>query len=103
MLYFSADVPAEPASLVTTLASHGVLGIVTALALWFAYAKDRQLQDERLARITDAKSYNELALKLQAQVLDAVNKLADILEEMKKFMAPPQGPAPRRGSFGGPG
>jgi hypothetical protein len=69
----------------------------------YAWTKDRQLQEERDARIADAKNYNELALKLQAQVLDAVNKLADILEEMKKFMTAPQAPAPGRGSFGGRG
>lgn len=91
------------ASSVTTIASQGVMGAMLVVVGLYAWTKDRQLQDERDARITDAKNYNDLALKLQAQVLDAVNKLADILDEMKKFMAPPQAPPAGRGSFGGRG
>jgi hypothetical protein len=71
---------------VTTIASQGVLGALLIIVGVFAWSKDRELKTEREARIADAKSYTELALKLQAQVIDAVNKLADILDEMKKLM-----------------
>ena len=56
-----------------------------------ARSKDRELKAERQARIEDAQNYTELALKLQAQVIDSVHKLSDILKEMKKLM----GRAPR--------
>ena len=78
----------DPAPLATSIASHGLLGVMLVIVGWVAWSKDKELQAERLARIADAKSYTELALKLQAQVIDAVNKLSDILTEMKKFMAP---------------
>lgn len=66
-------------------ASQGVLGMVTLIALWALWKKDGELTDERKERISDAKNYNELSLKLQGQVLDAVNKVFDILEELKKL------------------
>ena len=91
----------DPTSLAATIASHGLLGALLVVVGLYAWSKDKQLKEERDARINDAKNYNELALKLQAQVLDAINKLADILDEMKKFMTPPHAPPPGRGSFGG--
>ncbi len=85
------------AQLVTTIASQGLLGIMLVLVGLVAWRKDKALEAERAARIEDAKNYNDLALKLQAQVIDAVNKLADILEEMKKLMTPgPQSSGFRR-------
>jgi hypothetical protein len=76
---------------ITWIASQGVLGAVLVIVGLFAWSKDRELKLEREARINDAKNYNELALKLQAQVLDAINKLGDILEEMKGWVKPPPG------------
>jgi hypothetical protein len=78
----------DPAPLISTIASHGLPGVLLVIVGWFAWSKDRELQAERTARIADAKNYTDLALKLQAEVIDAVNKLADILEEMKKLMTP---------------
>lgn len=71
-------------SIASGLAAQGPLGIALVVTGWVAWSKDRELKAEREARITDAKNYNELALKLQAQVLDAVDKVGDILGEMKK-------------------
>jgi hypothetical protein len=78
----------DPSTLVSTIASHGLLGVLLVVVGWVAWSKDRELKAEREARIADAKSYTELALKLQSQVIDAVNKLADIFDEMKKLMVP---------------
>lgn len=71
-------------SIASGLAAQGPLGIVVVVTGWVAWSKDRELKAERDARIEDAKNYNELALKLQAQVLEAIDKLGDILGEMKK-------------------
>lgn len=73
-------------SLIGTIASQGVLGVLLVVVGWIAWVKDRELKDERQARIDDAQNYTELALKLQAQVIDSVHKLSDILKEMKKMM-----------------
>jgi hypothetical protein len=78
--------PAE--SLIASIASHGLLGVLLVLSMYVAYSKDKQLQEEREARIADAKNYTNLALELQAQVIEAVNKLTDTFEEMKKIMVP---------------
>lgn len=76
----------DPSTLAKTIASQGLLGIMLVGALYVAYRKDKDLQDERTARIADAKTFNELALKIQAGAIDTVNKLSDIFEEMKKTM-----------------
>ena len=72
-------------TLLATIASQGLLGILLIVVGLFAWSKDRELKAEREARIADAKDYTKLALDLQEQVLDAVNKLADILDEMKRI------------------
>ena len=88
--------------LVPVIASQGLLGVMLIIVGVVAWSKDKELKAEREARIADAKSYTDLALKLQAQVIDAVNKLADILEEMKKMMASPSETHRRSSSsFGG--
>jgi hypothetical protein len=74
-------------TLVTSIASQGLLGAILLIALWVAWSKDRELKAEREARITDAKSYTAAALTMQAQVIDAVHKLANILEEMTKMVS----------------
>jgi hypothetical protein len=81
----------DPSPFITTIASNGLLGVMLVVVGWFAWSKDRELQAERAARVEDAKGYTELALKLQAEVIDAVHKLADILEEMKQLMTPNRG------------
>lgn len=73
-------------SLIGTIASQGVLGVLLVVVGWVAWVKDRELKVERQARIDDAQNYTALALKLQAQVIDSVHKLSDILKEMKKMM-----------------
>jgi hypothetical protein len=73
-------------TLVTNIASQGLLGVMLVVVGWVAWSKDRELKTEREARIADAKNYTDLALKLQAQVIEAVHKLADILDEMKKMI-----------------
>ena len=74
----------DPAPYVTAIASQGLLGIMLVVVAWVAWSKDRELKAEREARIADAKGYNDLALGLQAKVIDAVNKLSEILDELRK-------------------
>lgn len=72
-----------PDTILNSLASHGVLGLFCAAAVWWAWQKDRELTAERAARIADAKAGTEVALRLQKEVNDAVDKLADILREVR--------------------
>jgi lipopolysaccharide biosynthesis regulator YciM len=76
-----------PEPITQALLAHGVLGVVVAALGWYVYRKDAELTAERAARIEDAKAYNELSLKLQGQILEAVNKLSDVFDEVKKMMA----------------
>ena len=87
----------NPSALVGQLASQGLLGVVCALALYIAWRKDTDLETERKARVDDAKDYTDRAIKLQAQVLDSVNKLAEVFDEVKKMVVAPQ----NRSTFGG--
>lgn len=73
-------------SLVGELVKQGILGILLVVVGTVAWLKDRELRDERQARIEDAQKYNKLAMELQAKVIDAVNKLSAILTETKKLM-----------------
>lgn len=66
------------------LSRYGLPGIVLAIFIGLYVKKDRELRLERDARITDVKSYNDLTLKLQSQVIDAINKLSSILDEVRK-------------------
>lgn len=70
-------------ALLTSLASHGLLGLVCAVLLWALWNKDKDLTAERLARIQDAKGYTDLALNLQKQVLSSVEKLSDIFDVVR--------------------
>lgn len=85
------------------LANYGLPGAIIALLAFLLIKKDRDLTREREAhsaelkverdgRIADSKGYLDLALKLQSQVIDAVNKLADVFDEVKKLI-----PTQRRG------
>ena len=72
-------------TLLTTIASQGLLGIILVIVGLFAWSKDRELKAEREARINDAKDYTKMALNIQEQVLGAVDKLTDVLDEMKRM------------------
>jgi hypothetical protein len=77
----------DPAgAIVAALLSHGVPGAVILVLGWWIYRKDAELAAERKARVEDAKAYNDLALKLQGQVIEAVNKLATVFDEIKKLV-----------------
>lgn len=81
--------------LIPLIASQGPLGVMLVVITLAYREKDRQLKEERAARIQDAKDFNQMALDLQSKVLSAVDKLSDILDEMKqRFMGAP----PRQGS-----
>jgi hypothetical protein len=78
--------PAQVVSpLLSLLAQQGLLGAVVFVFGWIAWSKDKELTAEREARIQDAKNYTDLALKLQQQVLDNVNKMNDTVEEIRKM------------------
>lgn len=68
----------------TALAAYGLPGAVIAALLLWLREKDKELTQERLARIQDAKQYTDLALRLQSEVIGAVNKLTAVFEDIKK-------------------
>jgi hypothetical protein len=73
-------------TVVAALLTHGIPGCVIVVLGWWVYRKDAELSIERRARIEDARSYSELSLKLQAQVIEAVNKLSAVFDEVKKLV-----------------
>ena len=70
--------------LFTQIASTGVVGVLLVVVLLAYRQKDRELKEEQQARIADAKSYLDLAMKLQEQVIIAVQKLSEIVEYLEK-------------------
>lgn len=57
------------------LLAQGPLGIACLVLGYVAWKKDKDLIEEKNARIADAKGYNDLALKLKQEAIDSVNKL----------------------------
>ena len=55
------------------LAKSGLMGILLAVMLALFVRKDRELQREREARVSDAKDYTRLAVELQKQLMDSVD------------------------------
>jgi hypothetical protein len=81
--------PSPSTPLLDPILSQGLLGVFLVIVAWWGWSKDRELKAERQARIDDAKAFTELALELQGRVINAVNKLSDILDEVKKLTGRP--------------
>ena len=95
-----------PAGSLEQIASVGITGALLILALFALRSKDKELSDEKNARIDDAKTNLQLAMKLQEQVILAVNKLADIVENWEKREVERERSmmrSPYRGDTGGSG
>jgi hypothetical protein len=69
--------------IIESLASHGIVGVIAALALWAAWRKDKELTAERKERLQDAKDGMKLALEIQGTVNKNVDKLREILDAIK--------------------
>lgn len=75
----------------TALAAYGLPGAVIGALLYLLREKDKEIKElndllnkEKDARVSDAKGYTDLALKLQSEVIGAVNKLTAVFEDIKK-------------------
>ncbi len=66
------------------LASTGVVGVLLVITLLALRSKDKELQDEKAARIKDAQDMMNLIMKLQQEVIIAVGKLSDLVESWEK-------------------
>ena len=72
---------------IEALTRYGLPGAIVALFAVLYVLKDRELKAERDARIGDARNFNELSMKLQAQVIEAVNNLRLVLDEVRRLPA----------------
>lgn len=70
--------------LVEALTRFGLPGVIIAAFFVLYVKKDRELKAECAARVADAKGYNDLAMDLQAKVLDSIAKLKEVLDELRK-------------------
>jgi hypothetical protein len=66
------------------LASSGLLGLILVIALLALRQKDKELSDEKAARIADAQENLKLIMGLHQQVIIAVNKLSELVEIWEK-------------------
>jgi len=62
------------------LASTGVVGVILVLTLLALRSKDKEVSDEKAARIKDSQDTLQMILKIQQSVTDAVHKLGQIVE-----------------------
>ena len=87
MSYLLANPAMEAAgpSLIGVLAQHGLPGVIIGLLVFWVYMKDKELKAERDARITDAKAFTDLALKIQENAISTVSKLTDVFDEVRKI------------------
>ena len=66
------------------IASTGLAGAMLVVALLALRAKDRALSAEQTARVNDSRENLQLIMKLQEQVILAVNKLSELVEIWEK-------------------
>lgn len=66
------------------IASTGLAGCMLVVALLALRAKDKALTAEQAARVTDSRENLQLIMKLQEQVILAVNKLSELVEIWEK-------------------
>ena len=66
------------------IASTGLAGAMLVVALLALRSKDRTLTAEQAARVSDARENLQLIMKLQEQVIVAVNKLSELVEIWEK-------------------
>ena len=66
------------------IASTSLSGAMLVVALLALRAKDRALTAEQAARVSDARENLQLIMKLQEQVILAVNKLSELVEIWEK-------------------
>ena len=66
------------------IASTGLAGAMLVVALLALRAKDKALSLEQKARVDDSRENLQLIMKLQEQVILAVNKLSELVEIWEK-------------------
>ena len=66
------------------IASTGLAGAMLVVALLALRAKDKALTAEQAARVNDSRENLQLIMKLQEQVILAVNKLSELVEIWEK-------------------
>ncbi len=88
MSFSSADVAGSvdaTKGIVEIILQHGIVGAMLLIVLWGYFRKDKALEEERAARIEDAKQvavdaerYGQTMVALQEKVIVAANKLIDL-------------------------
>jgi hypothetical protein len=73
--------------ILSQLASTGLCGLFLVLALLALRTKDKELNAEKALRIKDSQDMMQLAMTIQASVIDAVHKLGDIVDAWEKHEA----------------
>ena len=68
-----------PESMLTQLASTGVVGVCLVLSLFALWRKDQEKNAESAARIADAQRMLDLAMTLQKDSTIAINALTALL------------------------
>ena len=69
-----------PPGTLEQIASSSITGALLLIALFALRAKDKELSAEKAERIDDGKTNLQLIMKIQEQVILAVNKLSDLVE-----------------------
>lgn len=73
-------------NVIGVLLDKGIVGVFAAVFLVLYLRKDKELTDERNARIADSKEGLTLALSIQEKVQMAIGKLGDMFEESRKLL-----------------
>lgn len=78
--------PDTVTGVITTLLNQGVVGAFAVIFLFLYLRKDKELTDERNARINDSKEGLKLALSIQEKVQIAIEKLGDMFDVGRKLI-----------------
>lgn len=71
-------------TILTQLASTGVVGALLVVALVALQRKDQEAREESRARVEDSQRFLTLAVDLQAKVTQAVHALTEIVDKWER-------------------
>ena len=69
-------------SIIAQLIASGPLGVLAAALLFLLWMKDKELREERQARIADAKAQHEAMLALQRDTLHGIETLGTVMKAL---------------------
>lgn len=84
-------------TIIKIILGQGVVGAVAVLAFWFALRKDKEVREERDARLADQKEYTKLFYDLQNDSNEALEAAVNLCVRQAALVSAPKLSLPTEG------